>query len=104
MAFASLYEQYSPLVYHFLRRRLDGSEQVVEDLTEDIFVKVYEKLDRYVERGLPFTAWLYRIAHNHLVDYLRTLPRLSTHSLDEVAEMPEPRLLRLHPRAGPPVA
>lgn len=90
MAFAALYEQYSPLVFRFLRRRLDGSEQIVEDLTEDVFVKVYEKLDRYVERGLPFTAWLYRIAHNHLVDYLRSLPRLSTHSLDEVAEMPEP--------------
>jgi RNA polymerase sigma-70 factor (ECF subfamily) len=88
-AFASLYEQYSPLVHRFLRRRLDGSEQVVEDLTEDVFVKVYEKLDRYVERGLPFTAWLYRIAHNHLVDYLRTLPRISAHSLDDVAEMPE---------------
>ena len=89
-AFAALYEQYSPLVHRFLRRRLDGSEQIVEDLTEDVFVKVYEKLDRYVERGLPFTAWLYRIAHNHLVDYLRTLPRLSAHSLDEIAEMPEP--------------
>ena len=88
-AFASLYEQYSPLVHRFLRRRLDGSEQIVEDLTEDVFVKVYEKLDRYVERGLPFTAWLYRITHNHLVDYLRTLPRLAAHPLDEVAKMPE---------------
>lgn len=89
MAFAALYEQYSPLVHRFLRRRLDGSEEVVEDLTEDVFVKVYEKLDRYVERGLPFTAWLYRIAHNHLVDYLRTLPRMSAHSLDDVAEIAE---------------
>jgi RNA polymerase sigma-70 factor, ECF subfamily len=89
MAFASIYEQYSPLVHRFLRRRLDGSDEIVEDLTEDVFVKVYEKLDRYVERGLPFTAWLYRIAHNHLVDYLRTLPRTAAHSLDEVAEVPE---------------
>ncbi len=89
MAFASLYEQYLPLIYRFLRRRLDGSDEIVEDLAEDVFVKVYEKLDRYVERGLPFTAWLYRIAHNHLVDYLRTLPRMSAHSLDDVAEMPE---------------
>lgn len=88
-AFASLYEQYSPLVYRFLRRRLDGADEVVEDLTEDVFVKVYEKLDRYVERGLPFTAWLYRIAHNHLVDHLRSLPRMSASSLDAVAEMPE---------------
>jgi len=89
LAFGALYEQYSPLVYRFLRRRLDGSDEVVEDLTEDVFVKVYEKLDRYVERGLPFTAWLYRIAHNHLVDYLRTLPRISAHSLDAVGDLPE---------------
>ena len=88
-AFASLYEQYSPLVYRFLRRRLDGSDEVVEDLTEDVFVKVYEKLDRYVERGLPFTAWLYRLAHNHLVDHLRTLPRYQASSLDETVEVAE---------------
>ena len=88
-AFGSLYEQYAPLVYRFLRRRLDGDDEIVQDLTEDVFVKVYEKLDRYVERGLPFTAWLYRIAHNHLVDYLRALPRLSASSLDAVAEVPE---------------
>jgi RNA polymerase sigma-70 factor (ECF subfamily) len=88
-AFAALYEQYSPLVYRFLRRRLDGAHEIVEDLTEDVFVKVYEKIDRYVERGLPFTAWLYRIAHNRLVDYLRSLPRTSASSLDAVAEVPE---------------
>ena len=88
-AFADLYEQYSPVVYRFLRRRLDGSDEVVQDLTADVFVKVYEKLDRYVERGLPFTAWLYRIAHNHLVDYLRTLPRYTASSLDESIEVAE---------------
>ena len=88
-AFATLYEQYRPLVYRFLRRRLDGSDETVEDLTEDVFVKLYEKLDRYVERGLPFTAWLYRIAHNQLVDYVRTLPRNSAQPLDTVADIPE---------------
>ena len=88
-AFADLYEQYSPVVYRFLRRRLDGSDEVVQDLTADVFVKVYEKLDRYVERGLPFTAWLYRSAHNHLVDYLRTLPRYQASSLDETIEVAE---------------
>jgi len=88
-AFAALYEAYAPLVYRFLRRRLDGSDEVVQDLTADVFVKVYEKLDRYVERGLPFTAWLYRLAHNHLVDYLRTLPRYQASSLDETVEVAE---------------
>ena len=89
MAFATLYEQYRPLVYRFLRRRLDGADETVEDLTEDVFVKLYEKLDRYVERGLPFTAWLYRIAHNQLVDYVRTLPRHTAQPLEVVADIPE---------------
>src|SRR5215218_3096519 len=89
MAFATLYEQYRPLVYRFLRRRLDGADETVEDLTEDVFVKLYEKLDRYVERGLPFTAWLYRIAHNRLVDYMRALPRQSAQPLDDVIDVPE---------------
>ena len=88
-AFAALYEEYSPVVYRFLRRRLDGSDEVVQDLTADVFVKVYEKLDRYVERGLPFTAWLYRIAHNHRVDYLRTLPRYQASSLDAGIDVAE---------------
>jgi RNA polymerase sigma-70 factor (ECF subfamily) len=88
-AFATLYETYRPLVYRFLRRRLDGADEAVEDLTEDVFVKLYEKLDRYVERGLPFTAWLYRIAHNQLVDYVRTLPRHQARSLDGVVDVAE---------------
>ena len=89
LAIATPYEQYRPLVFRFLRRRLEGSEEVVEDLTEDVFVKLYEKLDRYVERGQPFTAWLCRITYNQLVDYLRTLPRQSAQPLDAVADVPE---------------
>jgi RNA polymerase sigma-70 factor (ECF subfamily) len=87
-AFAALYQEYSPTIYRFLRSRLDGADETVEDLTEDVFVKVFEKLDRYEERGLPFTAWLYRIAHNRLIDYLRTR-RASVHSLDEAYDVAE---------------
>ena len=102
VAFATLYEQYRPLVYRFLRRRLDGADETVEDLTEDVFVKLYEKLDRYVERGVPFTAWLYRIAHNQLVDFVRTLPRHTAQSLDVVADVAEHNSgCRVPLRAGP---
>ncbi len=90
-AFAELYETYSPVVYRFLRRRLDGSDEVVQDLTADVFVKVYEKLDRYVERGLPFTAWLYRIAHNHLIDHVRAQPKQGIVSIDDCLDLPEQR-------------
>jgi len=81
-AFATLYEGYRPTIYRFLRRRLDRSNQAVEDLTEDVFVKVFERLDRYEERGLPFTAWLYRIARNHVVDCLRAQRRTACQSLE----------------------
>jgi RNA polymerase sigma-70 factor (ECF subfamily) len=97
-AFAELYEEYAPLVFRFLRRRVDGSDEVVEDLTEDVFLKVYEKLDRYVERGLPFAAWLFRIAHNYLIDYVRTLPRTTPSPLEAAAEVVEPEAVRAYGR------
>lgn len=89
MAFATLYETFTPHVRGYLRRRHDGSDETIDDLTAEVFMKVYEKLDRYVERGLPFTAWLYRLAHNCLIDYVRKLPKQSTTSLDEVVDVQE---------------
>jgi len=89
-AFAALYEEYAPQVARFLSRRLHGSDEVAEDLTADIFVKVFEKLGRYDDRGLPFAAWLFRVARNHLVDHLRTLPRRAADSLDELVGSSEP--------------
>jgi RNA polymerase sigma-70 factor (ECF subfamily) len=88
-AFAELYETYSPQIFRFLRRRMEGSDEIVEDLTEDVFVKLYEKLDRYVDRGVPFTAWLYRMAYNCMIDYVRKLPRHPEQSLDAVVDVPE---------------
>ncbi len=90
-AFAALYEEYAPQVQRFLARRLHGSADVAEDLTADIFVKVLHKLDRYDDRGQPFAAWLFRLARNHFVDYLRSLPRQSVGSIDEAAELRAPR-------------
>jgi RNA polymerase sigma-70 factor (ECF subfamily) len=88
-AFATLYETFTPHVRGYLRRRHDGSDETIDDLTAEVFMKLYEKLDRYVERGLPFTAWLYRIAHNCLIDYVRKLPRQTATSLDEVVDVQE---------------
>ncbi len=90
-AFAALYEEFAPQVQRFLARRLYGPDDVAEDLTADIFVKVFEKLDRYDDRGQPFAAWLFRVARNHLVDYLRLLPRRAACSLDAAAEIRAPR-------------
>jgi RNA polymerase sigma-70 factor, ECF subfamily len=82
-AFGELYERLSPKVYSYLYYHLNGRTHLAEDLTEEVFVKVLEKLNRYQNRGLPFASWVYRIAHNHLVDYFRTLPKQGTVSIDD---------------------
>ena len=87
-AFAALYEEYAPTIYRFLRRRLAGPDELVADLTADVFVKAYEKLDRFQERGLPYSAWLYRIAHNQMIDHLRKHRRPAC-PLDEASQVPE---------------
>ena len=86
-AFAALYEEHAPTIYRFLRRRLTGPDELVADLTADVFVKAYEKLDGYQERGLPFSAWLYRIAHNQMIDHLRKHRRVVC-PLDEASDVP----------------
>lgn len=74
-AFAELYERYSPRIYSYLYHRLRGSSHEAEDLTADVFAKVFEKLNTYQFRGLPFSAWVFRIAHNQLIDHVRGQPR-----------------------------
>lgn len=53
-----------------------------EDLTEEVFIKAWRGIAKYRFRERPFSAWLYRIAHNHVVDYFRT--NHQAQPLDEV--------------------
>src|SRR5438105_1594441 len=52
---------------------LAGTSHDAEDLTSDVFVKALNSIDRYQDRGLPFAAFLYRIARNAAIDRSRTL-------------------------------
>jgi len=88
-AFGELYEQFSPEIFRYLLRHLNGRRESAEDLTEEVFVKVLERLGSYQFRGLPFSAWLYRIARNHMIDHLRSRPRQIVSSLDTAPEIPE---------------
>ena len=84
-----LYEQFAPEIFRYLLRHLNGRRESAEDLTEEVFVKVLERLGSYQFRGLPFSAWLYRIARNHMIDHLRSRPRQIVSSLDLAPEIPE---------------
>lgn len=70
-AFGDLYERHLDAVYRYVFYRVSDSREA-EDLTETVFLKAWTALPRYRPTEFPFTAWLYRIAHNLLVDRLRS--------------------------------
>ncbi|MFN8522602.1 MAG: sigma-70 family RNA polymerase sigma factor [Chloroflexota bacterium] len=90
-AFAAIYEHYSPKVHKYLYFHLGGRADVADDLTADVFMKVFSKIESYESRGLPFSSWLYRIAHNRLIDQIRSQRRTQVVALDDAAELVEPR-------------
>jgi len=65
--FAELYELHFDRVYLFIARRV-GDRDVAEDLTSDVFHKALANLNRFEWRGVPFGAWLLRIAANAVTD------------------------------------
>ncbi|MDQ2741914.1 MAG: sigma-70 family RNA polymerase sigma factor, partial [Chloroflexota bacterium] len=69
-AFGELCVRYSGRLYSYLRARTQSDEDAA-DLTQQVFVKAFNALPRYRERGLPFGAWLFRIARNLLIDVQR---------------------------------
>jgi RNA polymerase sigma-70 factor (ECF subfamily) len=69
-AFSVLYERYVKRIYNYIYYRT-GSMHDAEDLTERVFFRAMNHIDTYHNRGLPFTAWLYRIAHNLVANWHR---------------------------------
>jgi RNA polymerase sigma-70 factor (ECF subfamily) len=70
-AFALLYDAYLLRIYRYVFFRV-ADEQAAEDIASDVFLKAWEKLDTYRVGTSPFIAWLYRIAHNTVIDHYRT--------------------------------
>jgi len=70
-AFARLYDAYIERIYRYVYFRV-ADQQMAEDITSQVFLKAWEKLDSYQIGSSPFIAWLYRIAHNSVIDHYRT--------------------------------
>jgi RNA polymerase sigma-70 factor (ECF subfamily) len=86
-AFGLLYESHLDRIYRYVYYRV-GTTGEAEDLTEIVFLKAWEAIDRYQPRGVPFVAWLYRLAHNLVIDTYRS--RRQTIPLDDLTEAEEP--------------
>lgn len=76
-----LYEQYSNRIYSYAYVRL-GDHADAEDVTGQVFLKMIEKIGEFRWRGAGFAAWLFRIAHNQVVDAQRKQSRQHHLSLD----------------------
>jgi RNA polymerase sigma-70 factor (ECF subfamily) len=70
-AFGQLYSRYLTNIYRYVRTRV-STDRDAEDLTEAVFLKAFESLGKYKQRGAPFSAFLYRVARNVIIDYYRT--------------------------------
>lgn len=68
-ALAALYEHYFPKVYRYVAVRL-GPEDA-EDVTTEIFLRIIDNIRSFTWRGLPFGAWVFRIARNEVVSHVR---------------------------------
>jgi RNA polymerase sigma-70 factor (ECF subfamily) len=73
-AFQPLYEAHFKKVFLFVLHRV-GDKDLAGDLTQQVFVNALTHIGRYQFRGLPFTAWLFRIAVNQCNDYFRKSKR-----------------------------
>jgi RNA polymerase sigma-70 factor, ECF subfamily len=75
-AFGALYLCHLDAIYRYIYFRT-GDAHDAEDLTEQVFLKAWQGLPNHKDRGAPFINWLYRIAHNTLVDDYRRHPPLA---------------------------
>jgi RNA polymerase sigma-70 factor (ECF subfamily) len=81
-AFSVLYQKYVNRIYSYIYYRT-GNDAEAEDLTERVFMRAYAHINRYVDRGVPFSAWLYRIAHNLIANWHRDNSRRKEVPLEE---------------------
>jgi RNA polymerase sigma-70 factor (ECF subfamily) len=81
--FGELYERYFDQIFRFVFKRLGGLENEAGDITQHTFIKAMANLNKYEDRGLPFSSWLYRIAQNEVNMYFRNSKGNYTVEIDE---------------------
>lgn len=82
-AFGELYERYVDRIYNYIYYRV-GNVHDAEDLTSRTFYRALAHLADYQDKGVPFSAWLYRIAHNLVANWHRDRSRRPVVALDDV--------------------
>jgi RNA polymerase sigma-70 factor (ECF subfamily) len=82
-AFGELYEKYYDRIFRFLYRQTDD-EDLTADLCSQTFLSALKNVERYQFRGVPFSAWLYKIASNEVNKHYRKQKRVKVFSIEEI--------------------
>jgi RNA polymerase sigma-70 factor (ECF subfamily) len=82
-ALSQLYEAYFDKIYRYAAIRI-RNEAEAEDITQQVFMKMLQSISSYKVKGVPFSSWLYRIAHNQVVDFLRQQNKKSTLDIEGI--------------------
>jgi RNA polymerase sigma-70 factor (ECF subfamily) len=102
-AFGALYENYVERIYNYVYYRT-GNVHDAEDLTARVFFRAMHHIQTYTDRGVPFSAWLYRIAHNLIANWHRDrsrhqeIPLSDAPTLHFKGEPPEVALMQTQER------
>ena len=86
-AFGLLYAQYLDRIYNYIYYRT-GNVHDAEDLTARVFQRAMKHILNYQDRGIPFSAWLYRIAHNLVANWYRDRSRKKELAITEKMVLP----------------
>jgi RNA polymerase sigma-70 factor (ECF subfamily) len=98
-AFGQLYERYIDRIFNYVYYRT-GNTHDAEDLTARVFQRAMSHIHNYTDRGVPFSAWLYRIAHNLVANWHRDRSRRQEIRINDLpvlpakGDQPETSLLR----------
>ena len=82
VALGEIYDKYAPRIYKYVYYRI-GNADLAEDLTSGVFTKMLEAIQSSKAWRVSFSGWLYRIAHNMVVDHFRRRPKERELPLDE---------------------
>jgi len=80
--FRVLYNRYYEPIFRFVYKRT-VDEVLAADLTSQVFLKAMQKIDKYVFKGVPFSAWLFRIASNEIAQHFRKQNKNRVVALEE---------------------
>jgi len=87
-ALSELYDRYEMKIYSYIYRRT-SDQSLAEDLTSQVFLKMLEAIHNDKTWRSSFSGWLYRIAHNLVIDHYRTRDRQKQISIDDAPVMPD---------------